>query len=71
MQAQIDYLKRQVEILQGKQQDTQATAQAAVQKIDTAVAAVKVTPPKGKKGVQIGAVTVTPGGFIEAAGVFP
>ncbi|HLG88272.1 MAG TPA: hypothetical protein VKZ79_13880 [Alphaproteobacteria bacterium] len=71
MQAQIDYLKRQVEILSEKEKADQAQQQANQQKVDTAVAAVaKVTPPKGKKGVQIGGVTVTPGGFIEAAGIY-
>ncbi len=71
MQAQIDYLKRQVEILSGQQKNTQVQTQATAQKVDTAVAAVaKVTPPKGKKGLQVGAVTITPGGFIEGAGVY-
>ena len=71
MQAQIDYLKHQVEILSGQQKDTQVQTQATAAKVDTAVAAVaKVTPPKGKKGIQVGAVTITPGGFIESAGVF-
>ena len=71
MQAQIDYLKRQVEILQGQQKDTTAVTKETAQKVDTAVAAVqKVAPPKGKKGLQIGGVTVTPGGFIESAGIY-
>jgi hypothetical protein len=71
MQAQIDYLKRQVELLSGQQKDTQAKTEVTEKKVDTAVAAVaKVTPPKGKKGLQVGAVTITPGGFIEAAGIY-
>jgi len=71
MQAEIDALKQEVATLKGQQQTTQATTQATQEKVDTAVAAVaKVTPPKGKKGIQIGAVTVTPGGFIEAAGLY-
>jgi len=71
MQAQIDYLKRQVELLGGQQKDTQAKTEVTEKKVDTAVAAVaKVTPPKGKKGLQVGAVTISPGGFIESAGVF-
>jgi hypothetical protein len=71
MQAQIDYLKRQVEILGGQQKVTQTKTEATEQKVDTAVAAVqKVTPPKGKKGIQLGAITLTPGGFIEAAGIY-
>jgi hypothetical protein len=71
MQAQIDYLKRQVELLSGQQKVTQTKTEVTEQKVDTAVAAVqKVTPPKGKKGIQIGAVTITPGGFIEAAGLY-
>jgi Tfp pilus assembly protein FimV len=71
MQAQIDELKAQVQQLTGQQQATQAQTQVTAQKVDTAVAAVeKVTPPKGKKGIQIGSVTSTPGGFIEAAGLY-
>jgi hypothetical protein len=71
MQAQIDELKAQVQQLTGQQQATQAQTQVTAQKVDTAVAAVeKVTPPKGKKGIQIGSVTLTPGGFIEAAGLY-
>ncbi len=71
MQAQIDYLKRQVEILGGQQKATETKTAATAEKVDTAVAAVaKVTPPKGKKGIQVGAVTITPGGFIEAAGLY-
>lgn len=71
MQAQIDYLKRQVELLGGQQKVTQTKTEATEQKVDTAVAAVqKVTPPKGKKGIQLGAVTITPGGFLEAAGIY-
>jgi len=50
MQAQIDYLKRQLELLNGQQKDTQLQTQATAQKVDTGVAAVaKVTPPKGKR----------------------
>ena len=67
MQAQIDYLKRQVDILSHKQQDTQVTAQKAQ---EAATVAAKLVPPKGKKGIQIGGVTITPGGFIEAAGLY-
>jgi hypothetical protein len=71
MQAEIDALKAEVSTLKGQQQTTQAQTTATQEKVDTAVAAVaKVTPPKGKKGIQIGAVTVTPGGFIEAAGIY-
>jgi hypothetical protein len=71
MQAQIDELKQQVQQLSGQQQATQAQTQVTQQKVDTAVAAVQqVTPPKGKKGIQIGSVTLTPGGFIEAAGIY-
>jgi outer membrane murein-binding lipoprotein Lpp len=71
LKAEVQELKSEVQALKGQQQTTQAQAQAAEQKVDTAVAAVaKVTPPKGKKGLQIGAVTVTPGGFIEAAGIY-
>jgi hypothetical protein len=70
MQAQIDYLKRQVELLSNQQKDTQASTAATAAKVDATVAAVsKVVPPKGKKGFQIGAVTVTPGGFLAAEGV--
>jgi hypothetical protein len=71
MQAEIDALKQEVATLKGQQQTTQAKAEVAEQKVETAVAAVaKVTPPKGKKGIQVGAVTITPGGFIEAAGLY-
>jgi hypothetical protein len=71
MQAEINALKQEVATLKGQQKDTQAKTAVTEQKADTAVAAVqRVTPPKGKKGVQIGAVTVTPGGFIEAAGLY-
>jgi hypothetical protein len=71
MQTEIDALKQEVATLKGQQQTTQAKTEVTEQKVDTAVAAVaKVTPPKGKKGIQIGAVTVTPGGFIEAAGLY-
>ena len=70
-QAQIDYMKRQIELMQQKLTQMQADAQTTQQQAATAVAAVaKVTPPKGKKGIQIGAVTVTPGGFLAAEGVF-
>src|SRR5438128_2617141 len=71
MQAQIDELKHQVEALSGQQKATETKTVATQEKVDTAVAAVqKVTPPKGKKGLQIGAVTITPGGFLEAAGLY-
>jgi len=71
MQAEIDALKQEVATLKSQQQQNQVQQQATQQAAETAVAAVqKVTPPKGKKGVQIGAVTVTPGGFIESAGIF-
>jgi hypothetical protein len=71
MQAQIDYLKRQVEILGGQQKATETKTAATAEKVDTAVAAVaKVTPPKGKKGIQVGAVTITPGGFLAAEGLY-
>src|ERR1700761_5328515 len=70
LKAEVQALKAEVQGLKGQQQTTQAQATATEQKVDTAVAAVaKVTPPKGKKGLQMGAVTITPGGFIEAAGV--
>ncbi len=69
-QAQIDYMKRQIELMQQKLKDlqtsTEATQQAAQQQqAATAAALAKVTPPKGKKGLQVGAVTITPGGFID------
>jgi hypothetical protein len=71
MQAQIDELKKEVQQLSGQQQATQAQTQVTEQKVDTAVAAVqKVTPPKGKKGLQIGSVTLMPGGFIAAEGLY-
>jgi hypothetical protein len=71
LRAEVQALKGEVQALKGQQQTTQAQTAATAQKVDTAVAAVaKVTPPKGKKGLQIGAVTVTPGGFIEAAGLY-
>jgi len=71
LKAEVQALKAEVQGLKGQQQTTQAQAVATQEKVDTAVAAVaKVTPPKGKKGLQIGAVTVTPGGFIEAAGIY-
>jgi hypothetical protein len=69
-QAQIDYMKRQIDLMQQKLQQMQTTTQQAQQQATDAAAAVaKVTPPKGKKGVQIGGVTVTPGGFLAAEGV--
>jgi uncharacterized coiled-coil protein SlyX len=69
-QAQIDYMKRQIELMQQKLQDLQNTTQATQKESQEVAAAVaKATPPKGKKGVQIGAVTVTPGGFLAAEGV--
>ena len=67
MQAQIDYLKRQVEILSAKEKDTQVQNKVTQEKVE---AVAKLAPPKGKKGIQIGGVTVTPGGFIEAAGIY-
>ena len=71
LRSEVQALKSEVQTLKGQQQTTQAQTTATQEKVDTAVAAVaKVTPPKGKKGIQIGAVTVTPGGFIEAAGVY-
>jgi len=71
LKAEVQALRDEVHALKGEQQTTQAKAVATEQKVDTAVAAVaKVTPPKGKKGIQIGSVTVTPGGFIEAAGIY-
>jgi hypothetical protein len=71
LQAQIDYLKHEIQSLKDQRQQDQVQQQATAEKAETAVAAVqKVIPPKGKKGIQIGAVTVTPGGFIESAGIF-
>jgi hypothetical protein len=71
LQAEVEALKQQIQLLRGQQTDAQARDAMTEQKIETAVAAVqKVTPPKGKKGVQIGAVTLTPGGFIESAGLY-
>lgn len=71
MQAEIDFLKREVQLLRDQRQQDHVEQQVTQQKADTAVAAVqKVVPPKGKKGIQIGSVTVTPGGFIEAAGIY-
>jgi hypothetical protein len=71
LQAEIDALRQEVHTLRGQQNDAQAQNAVTAQKVETAVAAVaKATPPKGKKGVQIGAVTLTPGGFIEAAGLY-
>ncbi len=70
-QAQIDYMKRQIELMQEKLTQIQATDQAVQKQAqDTATAVAAVTPPKGKKGIQIGSVTLTPGGFIEAAGIY-
>jgi hypothetical protein len=71
MQAEIDALKAEVAALKGQQTQDQAQQKVTQEKVETAVAAVqKVTPPKGKKGLQIGGVTVAPGGFIEAAGIY-
>jgi hypothetical protein len=71
MQAEIDALKAEVQTLKAQQQQNATQQQVTAEKAETAVAAVaKVTPPKGRKGLQIGGVTVTPGGFIESAGVF-
>ncbi len=65
-QAQIDYMKRQIDLMQQKLQDLQTTTQATQQAATaTAAAVAKVTPPAGKKGIQVGAVTITPGGFID------
>jgi hypothetical protein len=74
-QAQIDYMKHQIELMQQKLQDLQTTTKATEQatqqqQVATAAALAKVTPPKGKKGIQIGAVTLTPGGFLDADGLY-
>jgi len=70
-QAQIDYMKSQIEIMQDSLKKMQATTDATQKEAtEVATAVAKVTPPKGKKGIQVGAVTITPGGFIEAAGLY-
>jgi hypothetical protein len=70
-QAQIDYMKRQIDLMQQKLQDLQTTTQTTQQTATaTAAAIAKVTPPAGKKGFQMGAITVTPGGFIAAEGLY-
>jgi hypothetical protein len=78
-QAQIDYMKRQIELMQQKLQDLQKTTETTQQTAQQAAeVAAEVAPPKDKNGkykkaIRIGGpdgVTVTPGGFIEAAGIF-